>query len=205
LGELNTLLVNAMLDQRKSKEDQIIVMGERGARDLEDMEEKFVLFPGVSDEIAYSQTEKIRDYLINGYRKKFGRVFVIYPQFVSVTLQRVVAYQLFPYTIPQARTSIILEELLIEPSFHRVVEGMIELWAGYKLLELFWSSKQSEFAARIMHLEGSTQELAHLKQKLSLEYFRQVHTIRDKIIREITGSKIMLDKKRRMLKPVSNN
>jgi F0F1-type ATP synthase gamma subunit len=85
--------------------------------------------------------------------------------------------------------------LLVEPSVTRVLNSLIELWAGFKLLEIFWLSKQSEFAARIMHLEGSTQEISHLRQRLSFEYFKQVHALKDKVIREISASKIMLGKK----------
>ncbi|MCX5713208.1 MAG: F0F1 ATP synthase subunit gamma, partial [Candidatus Omnitrophica bacterium] len=36
LGELNTVLVNSAVDERKSNQDEIIVIGEQGARYLQD-------------------------------------------------------------------------------------------------------------------------------------------------------------------------
>ena len=83
---------------------------------------------------------------------------------------------------------------MVEPSFGSVIEILVELWMGVKLLEIFWSSKQSECAARIMHLEGSTQELTQLNRKLTFEYFRQVHSLSDKTIREISVSRNLLIK-----------
>lgn len=205
LGELNILLINVALDRRNDKEDELIVLGERGARYLEDMNERFTFFPGISDEVSYKEVVKIKDYLLTNYRKKIGRIIIVYPEFISLMVRRVEAFQFLPYlpqttTLPTLKLSkafdYLIEEFLIEPSLRMVLEVLIELWSGFKLLEIFWSSKQSEFGARIMHLEASTQELADLNKNLSLEYFRQVHALRDKVIREITASKLLLERKR---------
>jgi len=201
LGELNTLLVNMSIDRRRSKNDEMVIFGERGARYLEDINMGFVFFPGITDEVKYEEAEKIRDYLLNDYKKRFGRIIIVYPKFISLTVQRITVWQILPFKDPIAiqdqhsLSQLLIKEVVIEPSKDRVVEGIVELWAGFKIMEILCSAKQSEFAARIMHLEGSTQELNALKQKLSFEYFRQVHNLRDKVIREISASKIMLGRK----------
>jgi ATP synthase F1 gamma subunit len=201
LGEMNTLLVNMSIDRRRSKNDEMVIFGERGARYLEDAGMSFVFFPGITDEVKYDEAEKIRDYLLREYKKKFGRVIIVYPKFVSLTVQRITVWQILPFQEPidaegqDPLRQLLIKEASIEPSQDRVVEGIVELWAGFKIMEMLCSAKQSEFAARIMHLEGSTQELNVLKQKLSFEYFRQVHSLRDKVIREISASKIMLGKR----------
>jgi len=201
LGELNTLLINAYLDQCSSQNDEIIVLGERGTRYLEDVNKNFVFLPGISDEVTLKEVDVLKDYLIKGYRNKFGRVIVIYPYFVTLTQQKVTVEQLLPYKLMVKSDAKRIKDYVslgveLEPSREKVLEALIELALGYKLLDLFWSSKQSEFGARIMHLEGSTQELGLLKQKLSFEYFRQVHNLRDKVIREISASKNLLSRKR---------
>ena len=201
LGELNTLLINACLDQCSSQNDEIIVLGERGTRYLEDVNKNFVFLPGISDEVTLKEVDVLKDYLIKGYRNKFGRVIVIYPYFVTLTQQKVTVEQLLPYKLMVKSDAKRIKDYVslgveLEPSREKVLEALIELALGYKLLDLFWSSKQSEFGARIMHLEGSTQELGLLKQKLSFEYFRQVHNLRDKVIREISASKNLLSRKR---------
>ena len=204
LGELNTVLVNTALDQKRQAKDEVIVMGERGARYLEDMNQSFMSFPGISDQLNYLEAEKIRDYLIKGYHRRFGRILIVYPEFISLTSQRVTLLQLLPWAeslsdkgkdnlTPSAS---LLSELMIEPDIKSVLEVIIELWTAFKLQDIFWSSKQAEFAARIMHLEGSTQELGHLTKKLAFEYFRQVHALKDKVIREISASKILLSKQK---------
>ena len=200
LGELNTLLINTCLDQCTSKNDEIIVLGERGTRYLEDVNKNFVFLPGISDEVASREVEVLRDYLIKGYRERFGRIVIIYPYFVSLTQQKVTLEQLLPYRFitkegVNKQKNRLGEAVELEPDRERVFEALIEMALGYKILDIFWSSKQAEFAARIMHLEGSTQELGLLKQKLSFEYFRQVHNLRDKVIREISASKNLLGRK----------
>jgi len=55
LGGLNTLLVNAGIDCRKSKDDELIVVGERGVRYLEDLKESFASFPGISSDVKYRE------------------------------------------------------------------------------------------------------------------------------------------------------
>jgi ATP synthase F1 gamma subunit len=206
LGELNTLLIDVCLDQHKAKGDIILALGERGARYLEEAGEDFISFPGVSNEVHYSEVERLRSYLLKGYGQgRFGRILVIYPEFVSLTVQKIVTFQLLPFswTQEQVQTSevnsfqrSILENILTEPSLNRVLGVLAKLWAGFKLWEIFWSTKQSEFAARIMHLEGSTKELSHLNNSLAFEYFRNVHALNDKTIREISASKVLLSKKR---------
>ena len=196
LGELNTLLINACLDRRRSSNDEIIVLGERGARYFNEVKEKFVAFPGITDEVSLKEIENLRNYLLKGYYHRFGRILIFYPEFLSLTAQRVTLFQLLPYlglteqviTVPKE------EDILTEPSFNRVLDALIKFWLASKLLHIFWSTKLSEFSARIMHLEGSTQELAHLNHRLAFDYFRNVHALNDKTIREISASKVLLGK-----------
>jgi len=197
LGELNTVLVNAATDERKSGQDEIIVIGEQGARYLEDMNLSFTALPGLSDEVGYSQLQGIRDYLFNGYKDRFGRVLVVYSEFLSLTTQKIKVFQFLPCKLPslqENKISIIMESAILGPSEIKLLEKLIELWAGFKVLDIAWSSKQSEYAARIMHLEGSSQELAHINERVAFDYFRLVHTLRDKSIREISAAKLLLEK-----------
>lgn len=195
LGELNTLLVNAALDLRKSPADEIIVLGERGARYLEDVNIAFSSYPGLTEDINYKDICGIRDHLLDAYRRKFGRIYVVYPKFVSLSVQSVTTFQLLPYLPaedgkPQSANH---AGISLEPTPGRAVEMAIRLWAGFLLLDIFWSAKQAELAARIMRLEQSTHELGNLNQKLAFEYFRQVHSLKDKVIREISSTKVMLE------------
>lgn len=198
LGELNSVLMNRTLDQRADEKDEFIVVGERGSRYLGEINEAYVSFPGITDDVGYGQVSALEKYLLDGYGKKFGRIIVVYPEFLSLTNQKAKVVQLLPHVFNEAAMKksmlYIVEEILIEPSADKVMKELVSLWLGFNLLDIFWSSKQAEYAARIMHLEGSTHELGALNQKLSFNYFRQAHSISDKTIRELSASKILLQK-----------
>ena len=84
--------------------------------------------------------------------------------------------------------------VLVEPGKEPIKKTFVELWVGYKLLEVFLSAKLAEYAARIMHLEGSWQEISHLKEGIMFDYFCERHAIQDQTIREISASKVLLKK-----------
>jgi ATP synthase F1 gamma subunit len=97
LGELNTLLVNAAVDKVTHKDDEIVVLGERGARYLEDMGKKHTSFRGISDNIDYKEILPIRAYLLKRYAEtRFGRIVLVYPQFISMSHRKVERKILLP-------------------------------------------------------------------------------------------------------------
>lgn len=198
LGEQDILLINACLNQRKSKEDQILVLGERGAKYLEDLGEDFIFFPGIQYDIKYKDIEDLSSQLLRKYTAKFSQVIIVYPEFITLTAQIIRAELLLPYAQFKAQkksAAYIPLDFLVEPSQESVIEGLVELWLAAKLMDIFWSAKQAELAARIMHLEGSAQEISGLNQKLAFNYFRFMHRLSDKAIREISSAKILLGRK----------
>jgi hypothetical protein len=81
------------------------------------------------------------------------------------------------------------------PDQLKILERLVELDAAFKILKIAETSKLAESAAKIMHLEESTQQLDQIKQKESYDYFRLEHTLKDKSIREILASKMMMERK----------
>lgn len=200
LGELNTLIINSALDKRQSQDDIIVVLGNQGARYLEEMKISFLALPGISEDVNVRQAEELSNYLLKEYnRREFGQIQVIYPEFVSLTAQRISAVNLLPYYSLAKRNpgrGKEAEDILIDPSGTKVVGGLISLWMNFKFLEIFWSSKQSEYAARIMHLESSTEELTELNKKVTFLYFKRIHALSDKTIREVSATKLLLKKRK---------
>jgi hypothetical protein len=49
----------------------------------------------------------------------------------------------------------------------------------------------AELSARIMHLEGSSQELGSMQIDLKRRVFKELHTLNDKSIREISAAKML--------------
>ncbi len=201
LGGLNALLVNAAMEHKSSDKDEVIVVGERGVRYLEEMKENFVSFPGISDDVKYEESESVAGYLLKSYKKRFGRIFVSYPRFISLTTQKIEVSRLLPYafgkeTYSEEYLARAAEDLLMEPSAEKVAEAAIEMWTKFSLYKIFWMSKQSEEAARIVHLEGSTQAISGINQELRFNYFRRIHALSDKTIREISAARLLLGQKR---------
>lgn len=203
LGELNTLIINTLLDQRKFKDkDKIVVLGERGVGYLKDSDISCTAFPGIKDELSFQEVDNLKNYLIKEYLKGgFGEIVVVYSKFISITTQQVNVLQLIPFSFElisqiqddgeAKKPAIPFEDLLLEASSSDVIEGLMDLWSRYILSDVFYSSKLSELSARLMHLDGSEQELTQVNKRLKLEYFRHVHMLADQTIREISASRFL--------------
>lgn len=191
LGELNSLLVNKLLDVRQAQ-DRIVVLGRQGADYLEELRLDFVTLPSPDEKFKFSSAQKLRDEVFYPYfNEEIGKIHIIYARFVNITLQQIESETLLP--LPGFSSSVapaLREEFIIEPDINSVIQGWVKLWLGFRLYQIMWSSKLAEFAARIMHLEGSIQELNRINQHLKLEYFKYLHSLSDKTIREISASRL---------------
>ncbi|MCX5665556.1 MAG: F0F1 ATP synthase subunit gamma [Candidatus Omnitrophica bacterium] len=196
VGELNTFIINTALDQKVRADDEIVVLGERGANFFEDRNETFTAFPGISEDIKPPEIAGLKRHMIKGFlEKRFGTAVVVYPESSNVGSWKVSTAELLPFresVISDGTRPIIDEELIIEPSVESVAEGLVHLWLNVALYNIFWASKFSEFGARLMHLEGSEQELVRMKQQLSLQYFKHIHAAADTTIREILSARLGL-------------
>ena len=192
LGELSSLLVNKLTDSRRPG-DKVITLGRQGADYLSDLKAEFIGLPSVEDKLEFSQVEKLREEILNMYAQGgIGKVIIIYPHFVNIAVQQVQTETLLPMTLPPASSLNQNKEMLIEPNADLVIKGWVKLWLGFRLYQIFWSSKLAEFSARIMHLEGSVQELNDKNRHLKLEYFKYIHGLSDKAIREISASRFVV-------------
>jgi len=191
LGELNFLLVNKLLSAR-NKEDLIACSGHQGANYLKEIRVNFSFFDSPGEKIEIQSVAKIRDYLLSQYLgRKVGRIQVVYSRFTNITLQQVELESLLPLSRAVSAPPRSLLNILIEPDFKAVIEGWIKCWLDFRLYQIFWSSKLAEFAARVMHLEGSMQELGKINSHLRMEYYKYLHGLSDKSVRELTAARLI--------------
>ena len=203
LGKLNVSIINTAFEQYK-KNDKLTVLGKQGLRYIEERTKEFDYFPGISDDISFEEVEKIKNYIIKQVlEKKAGRVVIVYPHFISFATQEVQTFQLFPCRYLFSEKSKLEiddsdeeEKVIIEPSFKRVIEELVTIWIEYVLYSIFWESKLSEWAARVIHLEGSADEVKRQGRAVRLTYFRALHENSDKNIREIFSSTMALKRTR---------
>lgn len=197
LGELNAVLVNKLIEKRREG-DHIFVLGKQGQEYLNELMIHFRLLPSLPDKFEFSQITALRDEVFALYAKgMISGISVLYPRFVNITSQQVEVEALLPLSaalslqvtenIPPAYKG----DFLFEPDLSAAVEGWVKLWLSFRLFQIFGASKLAEFAARIMHLEGSIQELNKVNQNLKLNYFKYLHGLSDKTIREIYASRLV--------------
>jgi ATP synthase F1 gamma subunit len=190
LGELNILLINRLLDTKR-KQDEIVVLGQQGINYLNEAKVKFLSFESPGDKLDAQRIGLLRDYLFRRYfKREISRVTVIYSRFVNITAQQIEIENILPL---ERKENVVRKgkEILIEPNIRLVLEGWIKLWLDFRFYHIFWSSKLSEHAARIMHLEGSAQELTKINQHLRMEYFKYLHGLSDKSIRELSAARMV--------------
>lgn len=205
LGRLNVAVANLALKQCGPK-DKLIIIGKQGQRYVssDDAPGGIDIFPGVSDKISYQEVVRLKKHIIDNFlAEKTGAAVIIYPHFVSSSVQEVKQFQLLPcrFLFKEEEAPIRpedemeeFEKVLMEPSLKTVVESLVEVWIGQLLFGIFWESKLSEWAARVMHLEQSSNEITRSSKEVRHQYFRVLHELSDKGIREIFASKVALGK-----------
>ena len=209
LGELNMSVVNYGLSQYRS-DDLLTVVGREGARYIGEQDYKYSSFAGIDDDISYSSVIKLRDHIVaEFFDKKLSSTVIVYPHFVSFAVQKIEQFQLFPcrFLFPQESRlrgagahrgkfweADPEERVILDSSLKTIVEYLVKVWIGQLINLIFWESKLSEWAARVMHLERSSNEIRDQQKKMRFQYFRTLHERSDKSTREIFVSRMALMK-----------
>lgn len=186
LGELNVLLVNRLMEIRQNQ-DRIMVLGQQGVDFLEELKVDF-------EKLESDQTiQKLRDDILSPCLKgEIDKIQIVYARFVNIVLQQIESETLIPLPRFSTARPTLHQEFLIEPDIDLVMQAWVKLWLEFRLYQILWSSKLAESASRIMHLEGSIQELNRVSQHLRLEYFKHLHNLSDRTIREVSATRLLL-------------
>jgi len=202
LGGLNAAVVNLAFEQANVT-DELIVMGERGARHLSEMYRgAFTVLPALGDDISYERAGAVRDLLIDKFLAgRIGKVLVVHARFLSLTVQEPFATKLLPcpelFRPPEpkkrllpAQTAKKKTQVQIEPGPAQAVDFLVRATLTQQLYGMFLDSKLAEYAARIVHLEGSYQEITDMNRRVLFNFFKHLHQKSDKDIREIFASRL---------------
>lgn len=217
LGKLNMAVVNTAF-QQYNKGDLITVVGRQGGRYIEESGKEFSSFPGIDDAISYEGVVSLREYVINTFLEgKLSGVVIIYPHFVSFAVQTIQQLRIFPCRFlfshrqseegqkKEVWEADSEERILLEPSKKSVVAYLIKVWVTRSIYQVFWGSKLSEWAARVVHLDKSVDETERQNKDLRFKYFRLLHQMNDQNIREIFCNRLVLSKETRKKEFGENN
>lgn len=195
MGELNRLLVNAAQNRMDSERDELIVIGTRGAQYAKECGLRFLEMDTITEPFDMKRIESLGNHLLDNYlTKKFGKTYIVYAKSESVSSQKVTVRSLLPLSTEDFKKNSDRDGLIenskyfIEPDLKSVIESIVRLRFSVYLYDVFWDACFSEYAARLMHLEGSDQELQVLQKTMKRDYFRSAHEKADKSIREISVS-----------------
>ncbi len=201
LGKLNVAIVTAVME-KYSAGIKLVVVGKQGLRYLETGREDVVSFPGISDEVSHSEADSVGSYVFERFFKgETGRIKVVFPHFLSFGVWEVEEKQLLPCgsLFESFREKKKIEYLIVEPAYKRVLEYLVKVWINHVLYGILWESKLSEWSARVMHLERSSNEIKEMDKKLKFRYFRMLHENSDKNIREIFSSRLAVSRQNRQM------
>ncbi|MFH1395020.1 MAG: F0F1 ATP synthase subunit gamma [Candidatus Omnitrophota bacterium] len=191
LGGVNTRIVNAAISKGLRHGARVLVLGEKGAKLLRDAGMRPKVFPVIPSSIDMKNIIAISDYIMNLYLKnEIGAFNVAYVQFKSFTSHQMQVSRILPC---EKAGSYIRDkqdvDAIIAPDSVKVTEFVAKLWVRSGLNNIFWSSKLSEWATKVMHLENSSEELKDITTVLKHRYFKSVHALNDKVIREIFATR----------------
>ncbi|MDD5136327.1 MAG: F0F1 ATP synthase subunit gamma [Candidatus Omnitrophica bacterium] len=199
MGSLNAQVINAASLQEKFETAELIMIGERGARYLKELGRPFVPFGGAVDAASRrTLAAALGAYLISGVKEgRFGKVSIAYPKPVSFVVQRVEITKMIPFfDAPPAEEKKPegFQELIVESDLGGIIDYLSGELVRQRIVDVLEESKLSEFAARAMHLEGSSQQLAEKTKKIKLQYFKAYHESIDKSTRELYSAQMLIRK-----------
>jgi len=194
LGEVNSLVITTGI--RIGGQDGIfVVLGDRGGKMLNDLSVPHTKFSSIDNRIDYKTAVALSDHLFGlFFEKKAGSVEIVFMKFISFVKHQVLSKVFLPYDIdakvqaaggtPEG-TPLREREFIIEPDKKVVLESIVKLWLREEIYNIFWSAKLSEWSSRVMHLEASSRQLEDRNKALKFRYFKSVHALNDKNIREV--------------------
>jgi len=191
LGGVNTRIFNMALAKGMRGNVNVIVLGEKGAKLLRDSGIRPTVFPTVRNVVDMKHVRAISRHVMSLYRNGVvGSFHVAYVRYRSFTSHQLEIARLLPADelITYVRDEQIVESI-VAPEEKFVTEYLAKLWIESSLYKIFWSSKLSEWATKVMHLENSSDELKEITEKMRFQYFKSVHALNDKVIREIFATR----------------
>lgn len=192
LGGLNLKVINQALLELEKTPGKLIVIGECGKNYLRETNLSFVAFRGINDEERYTQAMQLRDYCISRVLEgSFGFLKVVYPHPASFTVQRVETVSFLPYAPSLRQKPAGVADIILESRPEDIIKYLVHIWMGQKFYEIFGLSRLSEFAARFVHLEESSQKLKDVEKNLRLQYFHVRHELIDRNMRELFSARLL--------------
>jgi F-type H+-transporting ATPase subunit gamma len=126
---------------------------------------------GFFDRLAYSHAAELSKGLIDAYlMEETDEVHLIYNEFRSVAVQRVVREQLLPITPAPAPADAALVDYLYEPSADSILADLLPRHVRTQVYRALMESLAAEYGARMTAMEAATKNAAEMIDLLTIQY-----------------------------------
>lgn len=193
-GGLNTNLVKKFIEVEKNLKEKYpnatqhyVASGRKGAEFIHRVGKTVEMaFPAYSNSPKFSDIMPLSKLALKGFEKgDYDRVIVIYPDFISMLVQKPVAKTLLPFSISTFEE--MLEELgskftdlakpaeknleyKLEPSTEYILNNIVPQLTETQLFQAVLEATASEHSARMVAMQNATQAAKDILDDLVLTY-----------------------------------
>jgi F-type H+-transporting ATPase subunit gamma len=126
---------------------------------------------GFFDRLAYAHARELAGGIIEAYREGEGdEVHLIYNEFRSVAVQRVVRVQLLPIEPAEAPEGAPTGEYLYEPSPDAILAALLPKHVTTQVYRALMESLAAEYGARMTAMDAATKNAQEMIEVLTIQY-----------------------------------
>jgi F-type H+-transporting ATPase subunit gamma len=174
-------------------ETSLFVVGKKG-RDFFRRRRSVVRqeFAGASGETAASRAKELAATVVQAFEDgKVDAIYLVYNEFKSAIVQRIVAEQLLPVAPAPTKTPTLdgtaQIDFLYEPDRERLLSTLIPLFIQSQIYRALLESVASEFGARMTAMDNATTNARDMIASYTLQYNRARQAAITKELMEIVG------------------
>ena len=174
-GAFNTNVVRGSLDFIRESERAavtLVVVG-RKARDYYRRRAFTVksAMVGFFDRLAYAHAQELAAGLVEAYAAgEVDEVYLIYNQFRSVAVQRVVRVRLLPVESGEAPAGAPVVDYLYEPSPDAILAALLPKHVTTQVYRALLESLAAEYGARMTAMDAATKNAQEMIELLTIQY-----------------------------------
>ena len=194
-GAFNSNLIKCALEwlrAHKGRKIYVAAVGRKGRDILHRLRgfdyEIITEMAGVFPKINFSHAELLGKALVDAYEKKgVQSVTVIYNEFKSVAVQRLVTTTLLPIPMPVAGAEGTVADYGFEPNRQDLLAALLPRYFKAQIYRILLESQAAELAARMNAMDAASKNAKEMRESLNLSLNRQRQAIITREIAELVG------------------
>lgn len=176
-----------LLEQEVSKDDDIIMLGNRGDAWISRRDYHVIRTENNLEDECYNELASIADEVLKRYRnKEIASIRILYTKFVNSVTFHPTLDTLLPIQ-KEERVSKQSAETIFEPAGDKILDTLVPMYVRSLLYSYFLETKTSEQASCRMAMESATDNADEIKETLELQYNKARQAAITQEITEIVG------------------